>query len=63
MPKVPGIVPVKYSTAITTANKVRRIRSVVPMFGFIGAVFMEQRCCDMLSLMVRIVTDHRKIPG
>ena len=38
MPKVPGIVPVKYSTAITTANKVRRIRSVDPMFGFIGAV-------------------------
>ena len=38
------MVPVKYSTPITTANSVRRIRSVEPMFAFIVRRFREQRC-------------------
>jgi hypothetical protein len=35
IPKVPEIVPVKYSIAITTATTTRSILSSVPMFVFI----------------------------
>jgi hypothetical protein len=37
IPNVPGMTPVKYNSAITTATTVRRIRSVDPMFGFIAS--------------------------
>lgn len=54
MPKVPVTVLVKYSAAITTAAKMRRIRSVVPMFFFITEFFYEKiRCTSNTAPVIR----------
>ena len=48
IPSVPGIVPVKYNIAITTANTTRIARSVLPIF-----FFMTTNCLSSFK-----VTDY-----
>jgi hypothetical protein len=58
IPSVPGIIPVKYNNAITTATMVRRIRSVVPMFGFIVSGFGYQRSSILTGRTVMNITEN-----